>query len=83
MARILTERDESGIRLLTLEASEGELLTYALALRHLLGTLAPDTVEEVTGAYVDEVEGFLSDLTEVVDLAEWESADPLLVGEPA
>ncbi len=73
MAQLLTEREETSIRLLTLEVSEGEVVTYALALRYLLENSKPETVEKVIGAYRDEVEGMLADLLTMVDLAEWET----------
>ncbi len=79
MARLISERDVSGIRLSTLEVSDGELFTFIQALRHVRETLEPEAVEALTGAYVDEVEGTLEDLLSMVDLAEWEDImSPLL-----
>lgn len=79
MARLISERDVSGIRLSTLEVSDGELFTFIQALRHVRETLEPEAVESLTGAYVDEVEGTLGDLLSMVDLTEWEEAMPPLL----
>ena len=79
MARLISGRDMSGIRLSTLEVSDGELLTFIQALRHMRETLEPEAVEALTGAYRDEVEGMLEDLLSMVDLTEWEEAMPPLL----
>ena len=80
MARLISERDVVGIRLLTLEISDGEAFTYIQALKHTLETLELEGVEALTGAYVEEVEGMLEDLLSMTDQAEWEdAAAPVLV----
>ena len=83
MARLVSEREETSIRLLTLEMSEGEVVTYALAMKHLLEHLEPHTVEKITGAYRDEVEGMLEDLLDLIDLTAWEAEIAALAEEPA
>ena len=83
MARLVSEREETSIRLLTLEMSEGEVVTYALAMKYLLEHLEPHTVEKITGAYRDEVEGMLEDLLDLIDLTAWEAEIAALAEEPA
>ncbi|HRJ44062.1 MAG: hypothetical protein KJZ86_07790 [Caldilineaceae bacterium] len=74
MARLISERNVVGIRLLTLEISDGEAFTYIQTLKHTLETLEPKGVEALTGAFVEEVEGMLEDLLSMTDQAEWEDA---------
>ncbi|MBX2999697.1 MAG: hypothetical protein KF893_14355 [Caldilineaceae bacterium] len=73
MARLVSEREESSIRLLTLEVSEGEAGVYALCMKYLLNHLSAKEIERITGAYQDEVEGMLEDLLDIVDMDEIEA----------
>lgn len=73
MARLVSEREETSIRLLTLEVTEGEASVYALCMKYLLNRLSAEEIERVTGAYQDEVEGMLADLTDHIDMDEIEA----------
>lgn len=76
MAKFVSEREVASVRLFTLEISEDEAGTYALCMKYLLENLDAATLERVTGAYRDEVEGMLGDLLAMVDLGEWEEEAP-------
>jgi hypothetical protein len=73
MARLISEREVASVRLMTLEMSEDEVGTYALGLKYLLEHFDAETVEKITGAYRDEVEGILEDLIDLIDLDELEA----------
>lgn len=70
MARLISEREDTSIRLLTLEVTEGEAGVYALCMKYLLNHLRAEEIERVTGAYQDEVEGMLEDLVDHIDMDE-------------
>lgn len=81
MARQVSEREVASVRLFTLELSEDEVATYALCLKYLLENLDTETLEAITGAYRDEVEGMLEDLLPLANLLEWEEElESALVG---
>jgi hypothetical protein len=73
MARLISEREDTSIRLLTLEVTEGEAGVYALCMKYLLNHLSVEEIERITGAYQDEVEGMLVDLLGYIDMDEIEA----------
>jgi hypothetical protein len=77
MARLLSEREVASVRLLTLEISGDEAETYALSLQYMLENLDTETLESITGAYRDEVEGILEDLLVTINPMEWEATPEL------
>ncbi len=64
---LVSEREESGVRLLSLEASEDELGVYAEALTYLLDNCDDETLERVCGAYRDEIEEMRDNLAQLLD----------------
>ena len=62
----VAEKEESNVRLLTLEASEDELVVLSACVDHVLQNSDDDTLERVYGAYRDELEGIRDDLAQVL-----------------
>ena len=70
----VAEKEESSVRLLTLEASEDELVVFprsgtqavSACVDHVLQNSDDDTLERVYGAYRDELEGIRDDLAQVL-----------------
>lgn len=73
MPRLISEREVASVRLMTIEVSEDEVGTYVLCLKYLLEHFDKETIERITGAYRDEVEGMLEDLLDLIDLDELEA----------
>ena len=75
MAERISEREETNVRLLTLEVSEDELAVLVACLNYALDHCSDETLERVCGAYRDEVEGIRDDLTELLGVPQ-----PLEIG---
>ncbi|MEZ4860060.1 MAG: hypothetical protein R3C14_02075 [Caldilineaceae bacterium] len=82
MAKLLSERDVVSARLLTLEISEDELALYVAALNYLLENASDELVDEVAGAYPDEVMAIRDDLNDLLDLDMLKNRDEQLIQEP-
>jgi len=65
---LISERDESGVRLLNLEASEDELGVYLGALTYLLNNCDDETLNRVCGACRDQVQEMRDNLAQLLDL---------------
>lgn len=66
MAKLLSEREVVSVRLLTLEISEDELAVYEAALSYLLDHADNKMIDQVVGAYPDEVAAMRDDLTHLL-----------------
>jgi hypothetical protein len=66
--RQIAEREESSVRLLTLELSEDEVEVLSASLSHLLAHSNDDTLEYLCRAYRDEIEGIRDDFTELLNV---------------
>ena len=73
MARLISEREDTSIRVLTLEVTEDEAEVYALCMKYMLNHLSVEEIERITGAYQDEVEGMLEDLLDYIDIEQIEA----------
>jgi hypothetical protein len=82
MARQITEREETGVRLLTIEVSEDELELFVASLNHILDHCDDKTLELTCGAYRDEIEGIRDDLAQLLAVPQSESVETPLV-QPA
>ncbi|MFQ5341919.1 MAG: hypothetical protein ACE5F6_10285 [Anaerolineae bacterium] len=74
MVKQISEREETNVRLLTVEISEDELAVWVTCLNYVLDRSDNETLERVCGAYRDEVEGMRDDLTQLLDVSEPEFA---------
>lgn len=66
MAEQISEREVVGVRLVTLELSEGELEVLANCVNYVLGHVEHKALERLTGAYPDEVAAIRDDLTHLL-----------------
>lgn len=62
------EKEESSVRLLTVEVSEDEVAVLTACLNHVLAHSDDETVDRVCGAYRDEVEGIRDDLAQLLNV---------------
>lgn len=62
MTHLISEREVVGVRLLTLELSEGELEVLVSCLNYVRSHVDNQVLEQLTGAYPDEVEAIDEDL---------------------
>lgn len=67
MAAQISEREVVGVRLVTLELSEGELEVLTSCINYVLGHVEHKTLERLTGAYPDEVTAIRDDLRQLLD----------------
>ena len=67
MAEQLSKREISGIHLSTLELSSGEIEAIVASLSYVLNQLPDESIEELTGAYRDELEAICNDLRLCLD----------------
>ncbi len=67
MAKQISEKQEATVRLLTLEVSEDELAVITGCLDYVLQHASDSMIDRVCGAYRDEVEGILDDLSQMLD----------------
>lgn len=79
MAKLMSEMEETSVRLLTIQVSEDELAVLLASLGYLLGHSDDATLERVCGAYRDEVEGIRDDLIELLDTLDSESEDRRII----
>ena len=70
MAKPVTEKEESNVRLLTLEITEDELAVFLACLNFVLDQCDDETLDFVFGADRDEVEGMRDDLALMLDVPE-------------
>jgi len=70
MAKPVTEKEESNVRLLTLEITEDELAVFLAYLNFVLDQCDDETLDFVFGADRDEVEGMRDDLALMLDVPE-------------
>jgi hypothetical protein len=73
MTKYISEREIASVRLLTLEISEDELGVFVACLDYMLDHFDDETLDQVCGAYRDEIEGIRDDLTRLLDVSETES----------
>lgn len=81
MAKLLSEREVVSVRLLTLEISEDELAVYKAALDYLLDHASDTEIDQVVGAYPDEVAAIRDDLCQWVDEATSQTTEEQLIQE--
>ncbi|MEW5988666.1 MAG: hypothetical protein AB1791_18720 [Chloroflexota bacterium] len=62
MAKVISEREESSVRLLRLEVTEDELALLVACLDFTMDEGDDEILENICGAYRDEVEGIREDL---------------------
>jgi len=74
MVEQISEREETNVRLLTVEIPEDELAVLVACLNYVLDHRDDETLERVCGAYRDEVEGMRDDLTQLIGVSEPEFA---------
>ncbi len=67
MKHILS-REESSVRLLTVELSEDEMGVLTACLNHALQHFDDEMLDHVCGAYRDEVEGIHDDLYQALNI---------------
>ena len=67
MKHILS-REESSVRLLTVELSEDEIGVLSACLNHALQNFDDNMLDHVCGAYRDEVEGIHNDLYQTLNM---------------
>lgn len=67
MAEQISEREVVGVRLVTIELSEGELEVLTSCLNYVLKYVDDKAMERLTGAYTDEVEAIRDDLRQLFD----------------
>ena len=70
MTTQISERQETGVRLLALEVSEDELAVFVACLNYVLEQGDDETLDRVCGAYRDEIEGIRDDLIQLLDISE-------------
>lgn len=83
MAKLISEMEETSVRLLTIQVCEDELAVLLAALNYLLDHSDDMTLERVCGAYRDEVEGIRDDVIELLDTLDSESEDRRIIPAPA
>lgn len=83
MAKLLSERAVVSVRLLTLEISEDELAVYEAALNYLLDHASDTEIDQVAGAYPDEVAAIRDDLHQLIDEATSQTMKEQLIQELA
>ncbi|MGB0388332.1 MAG: hypothetical protein ACPGWR_26230 [Ardenticatenaceae bacterium] len=66
--KAIHEKEESSVRLLTIEVSEDEVAVLTGSLNHFLAHSDDETVDRVCGAYRDEVEGIRDDLAQLLNV---------------
>jgi hypothetical protein len=74
MAEQISEREVGGIRLVTLELSEGELQVLTSCLNYVLDQVDHKVLEQLTGAYPDEVIAIHDDLRQLLNEKRFVSA---------
>ena len=82
MAKLLSEREVVSVRLLTLEISEDELAVYEAALNYLLDHASDEFIDQVVGAYPDEVAAIRDDLHQWLDDELLVSTEEQFIPEP-
>ncbi len=82
MAKLISEMEETSVRLLTIQASEDELAVPLAALNYLLDHSDDATLERVCGAYRDEVEGIRDDLMDLLAALDPESESAEAITAP-
>jgi len=82
MAAQISEREVVGVRLVTLELSEGELEVLANCVNYVLGHVEHKALERLTGAYPDEVAAIHDDLRQLLQEELVQSTEEPLLQEP-
>ncbi|MCE7981075.1 MAG: hypothetical protein DYG89_07785 [Caldilinea sp. CFX5] len=82
MAAQISEREVVGVRLLTLELSEGELEVLTSCVNYVLGHVEHKTLERLTGAYPDEVTAIRDDLRQLLQEESYQPIAEELSQEP-
>lgn len=82
MAEQISEREVVGVRLVTLELSEGELEVLANCVNYVLGHIEHKALERLTGAYPDEVAAIRDDLRQLLHDASFQPTEETLIQEP-
>ena len=82
MAEQISEREVVGVRLVTLELSEGELEVLANCVNYVLGHVEQKALERLTGAYPDEVAAIRDDLRQLLPEESFQPTEEALIQEP-
>jgi len=82
MAEQISEREIVGVRLVTLELSAGELEVLTSCLTYVLDHVDQKVLEQLTGAYSDEVAAIRDDLCQLFDEEQLELSKEPLIQEP-
>lgn len=82
MAEQISEREAVGVRLVTLELSEGELEVLANCVNYMLGHVEHKALERLTGAYPDEVAAIRDDLRQLLNEELLQPTEEPLIHEP-
>lgn len=82
MAERIAAREVIGVRLVTLELSEGELEVLASCVNYVLGHVEHKALERLTGAYPSEVAAIRDDLRQLLDEEVAQPIEEPLIQEP-
>lgn len=82
MAAQISEREVVGVRLVTLELSEGELEVLANCVNYVLGHVEHKALERLTGAYPGEVAAIRDDLRQLLHEELAQPTEEPLIQEP-
>lgn len=82
MAAQISEREVVGVRLVTLELSEGELEVLTSCVNYVLGHVEHKILERLTGAYPDEVAAIRDDLHQLLQEELVQPTKEPLIQEP-
>lgn len=82
MAAQISEREVIGVRLVTLELSEGELEVLANCVNYVLGHVEHKALERLTGAYHGEVAAIRDDLRQLLQEELAQPTEESLIQEP-
>jgi hypothetical protein len=66
MMNHISEQEEAGVRLVTVELSEDEAAMLVASLEYGLAHADDDELERLFGAYRDEIEAVLDDLKQIL-----------------
>jgi predicted RNA-binding protein len=83
MAKYISELEIASVRLLTLELSEDEVAALIACMNHVLSHAGERVIEQVIGAYRDELEAIRDDLSDYLENAKPEAEAQPPVAEPA
>lgn len=79
MAELISKREDASIQLLTFDLSSGEVEAIVACLNYVLTHTDDEQLEQLTGAYRDELEAIRDDMSKILESADEQTeSDELL-----